>query len=86
LSETKQGFFALHSSHLKFGNNSKTLRKETSNHNAALGDVPKVSTFKMAADSSHLVARFPEFFFTSLCNPEQGWQPGISVNKRHNIL
>jgi len=29
LSETKQGFFALHSSHLKFGNNSKTLRKET---------------------------------------------------------
>jgi hypothetical protein len=54
----KQGFFELHSSHLKFGNNSKTLRKETSNHNAALGDVQKVSTFKMAADSSHLVARF----------------------------
>jgi hypothetical protein len=81
LSETKQGFFELH----KVWNNSKTLRKETGNHNAALGDIQKVSTFKMAADSSHLIARFPEFFFTSLCNLEQGWQPGIFVNKRHNF-
>jgi hypothetical protein len=36
----------------------------------------------MAADSSHLIARFPEFFFTSLCNLEQGWQPATIEERR----